>query len=266
MLPAPRLRFRSLGSGSGGNGTLIEAQHEGQSARVLVDCGFTLREAHARLDQAGWTPASIDAVFITHEHGDHIGCAQALNRRHGVPLWMSTGTWRAISVAQKAEVTALRLVRDGERLRIGPLLLRPFTVPHDAAEPLQLRFECDGRHLAILTDVGSITRHVLTHVAGCDALVLECNHDPAMLQASGYPPSLKSRISGRLGHLSNDSAAQVLAASVHPGLAHVVAAHLSEQNNAPPLARNALERACGEHTPLIHVACQHRGFDWIDLA
>jgi len=263
-LQAPRLRFRSLGSGSGGNATLVEGHAGGGSARLLIDCGFTLREAQSRLEAVGCAPGELDAVFITHEHGDHIGCALALNRRFGVPLWMSTGTWRAIG-APPLPADTMRRVRDGEALRLGPLLLRPFTVPHDAAEPLQLRVECAGLSLGVLTDVGTSTEHVLEHLAGCHALLLECNHDRHLLQASRYPPSLKSRIAGRLGHLSNEAAAAILAASIHPGLVHIVAAHLSEQNNDPALARAALQGACGGHEAALHVACQRQGSDWIEL-
>lgn len=258
------MRFCSLGSGSSGNAALIEAGSGSTRSRVLVDCGFSLRELESRLARAGVELHEIDAVFVTHEHGDHVGCAVALAQRHAVPLWMSHGTWRAIG--EPALPGRLHFARDGQAIAVGELELRPFTVPHDAAEPLQLRCS-DGRsHLGVLTDVGSVTPHLLQCLDRCDALLLECNHDSAMLEQSNYPPALKARIGGRLGHLANDVAAQILAALRPAGLRHIVAAHLSERNNRPALARQALAQACGAGVDDIVVAEPLTGFDWLSLA
>jgi phosphoribosyl 1,2-cyclic phosphodiesterase len=258
------MRFCSLGSGSAGNATLVEAGSGARPSRVLIDCGFSLRELEARLARVGLDCSGLDAVFITHEHGDHIGCALTLARRHGVPLWMSRGTWRAIGQpAMPGEL--LRFARDGLGVAVGNLLLMPYTVTHDALEPLQLRLSDGARHLGVLTDVGSITSHLIENLQGCDALLLECNHDRAMLAASSYPASLKARIGGRLGHLANDTAAQILAACVHDGLKHLVAAHLSERNNTPALARAALAGVLGGEGEGIVVADPVRGFGWLDL-
>ena len=253
------MRFCSLGSGSSGNATVVEA---GRS-RVLIDCGFSLRELDARLARAGLAPADLDAVFVTHEHGDHVGCALTLARRHQIPLWTSRGTWRALG--EPALPGLLNLARDGEPIAVGELLLQPYTVPHDAQEPLQLRCSDGAVHLGLLTDAGSITPHLLAHLQDCQALLIECNHDPALLAGSRYPPSLKARIGGRLGHLSNDTAAQILAGCRHDGLQHLVAAHLSAQNNRPELARAALASACGATPRDIVVADPVSGFDWLRL-
>lgn len=253
------MRFCSLGSGSSGNATVVEAG----ASRVLIDCGFSLRELDARLARAGLHADELDAVFVTHEHGDHVGCAVALARRQGIPLWTSRGTWRAIGAPDLPGL--LRFARDGEAIAVGDLQLRPFTVPHDASEPLQLRCTDGARHLGVLTDAGSATQHLLAHLQGCDALLLECNHDLQLLAASRYPPSLKARIGGRLGHLSNDGAAQVLAECLHGGLRHLVAAHLSEQNNRPELACAALAAACGGTPRDIVVADPLAGFGWLSL-
>ena len=263
--PGPRLRFRSLGSGSGGNATLIEGLNGHEHARVLVDCGFTQREAVDRLRDAGCTPAELDLVFVTHEHGDHVGSALGLCKRHGVPLMMSRGTWRAIG-SPTLEHGAIQWVRDGEHASVGPLLLRPFTVPHDAAEPLQLRVECGPWSLGLLTDAGSVTEHLLAHLRATHALIIEFNHDRDLLAASRYPPSLKARIAGPLGHLCNDTAARILAECMHGDLKHVVAAHLSEQNNSPDRVRAALEAACRTAAPARYIASQAKGIDWIELA
>jgi phosphoribosyl 1,2-cyclic phosphodiesterase len=258
------MRFRSLGSGSTGNATLIEARSGTGLTRVLVDCGFSLRELEARLARAGVEVSSIDAVFVTHEHGDHVGCALTLARRHGTPLWMSRGTWHAIGEPALDDMR-VRFARDTQPIEVGALQLVPYTVAHDALEPLQLRVTDGDCTLGILTDAGSSTPHLLAHLQRCDALLLECNHDRAMLAASRYPASLKARIAGRHGHLANDTAAQILAECLHGGLRHLVAAHLSEVNNTPELARAALAAACGAAPEDIVVAHPRHGFDWLSL-
>jgi phosphoribosyl 1,2-cyclic phosphodiesterase len=258
------MRFCSLGSGSSGNATLIEANDGAQCSRVLVDCGFTLKEFALRLAQRGLEPDAIDAIFVTHEHGDHIGCALTLARRHRVPLWMSRGTWRALG-APELDDGLLRFARDGEPIAVGALRIEPYTVPHDCAEPLQLACSDGARRLGVLTDAGSITAHLLASLQACDALLLECNHDRALLAASRYPASLKARIGGRLGHLANDTAAEVLRACAHGGLRHVVAAHLSAQNNRPELATAALAAVLGCSPAEIAVADAAQGIDWLDL-
>jgi phosphoribosyl 1,2-cyclic phosphodiesterase len=258
------MRFCSLGSGSTGNATLVEARTGGTASRVLIDSGFSLRELATRLGRAGLAVDDLDAVFVTHEHGDHVGCALSLARRHGVHLWMSRGTWRALG---EPELPAglLHFARDQQQIAIGALLLSPFTVTHDALEPLQLRLSDGARHLGVVTDLGSITPHVVDNLQACDALLLECNHDRTLLADSAYPQSLKTRIGGRLGHLPNDLSAQLLAACFHDRLRHLVAAHLSERNNTPELARAALAGACNLVADDIIVADPSIGFDWLDV-
>jgi len=259
------MRFCSLGSGSTGNALVVEARSGTAVSRVLVDCGFSLKELEFRLARAGLEPDDLDAVFVTHEHGDHIGSAIALSRRHRIPLWTSRGTWRAVGEPALSD-DLLHFARDGESVAVGSLELRPFTVPHDALEPLQLCCTDGHRRLGVVTDLGSCTSHLLEQLQGCDALMLECNHDREMLAQSRYPASLKARIGGAHGHLANDSAAQILAQCRHDGLRHVVAAHLSEQNNSPALAAAALAPACGATPQEILVAHAATGLDWLSLA
>ena len=257
------IRFRSLGSGSGGNATVVEASSGITTTRLLIDAGFSLRELDTRLERAGLGATDLDAIFVTHEHGDHIGCAVALSERDRLPLWMSRGTWRAL---REGETPAqLRFARDDEAIAVGDIELRPFTVAHDAAEPLQLRCSDGSRDLVVLTDLGSITGHMLERASACDALILECNHDVALLAASRYPSSLKSRIGGRYGHLSNATAAALLAQVASTRLAHVVAAHLSRENNLPDLARAALAPHWGGEAADIVVADPWTGFGWLQL-
>ncbi|QPF74418.1 MBL fold metallo-hydrolase [Roseateles sp. DAIF2] len=261
------MRFCSLGSGSAGNASLVEASQGITSTLLLVDCGFSQRELLRRLARAGLGIEALNGVFITHEHGDHVGCALGLCQRYRIPLWTSRGTWRAISHRPGAEnfdkEALLHLVRDGEVVELGDLRLHPFAVPHDAAEPLQLICE-DGRHrLGLLTDVGSAPAALIERLCGLDGLLLECNHDEEMLRNGPYPASLKRRILGSHGHLSNALAAEILAQCGHADLQWVAAAHLSERNNLPALAFRALADALGDSAPeRILVADQLLGLGW----
>jgi phosphoribosyl 1,2-cyclic phosphodiesterase len=259
------LRFCNLGSGSSGNATLVEARDgSGRVTRLLVDCGLSLRELSRRLAERECLPGDLDAVFVTHEHSDHIGCVQTLMRRHRVPVWTSRGTWHAIA-GEHPPPPGLRLARDGEPIDLGGLLVRPYAVPHDAREPLQLTVE-DGLHrLGILTDAGAETAALVQALQGCAALLLECNHDLRMLTDGDYPPFLKRRIAGPRGHLSNDAAAAILGQCRHAGLRHVVAAHLSERNNLPTLAAATLARALGAAPHEVLVADPRDGTPWLDL-
>jgi phosphoribosyl 1,2-cyclic phosphodiesterase len=260
------LRFTSLGSGSSGNATLIEAQPRdgARPTRVLVDCGLAPRQLALRLATRGLLPADIDAVFVTHEHSDHVGGVLALQRRHAMPVWASAGTW-AQATAKLETAPACCVARDGEAITIGSLGLHPFAVPHDAAEPLQLTCT-DGHHrIGILTDIGEPTDAVAQALQGCDALLLETNHDSDLLASGAYPVWLKRRIGGRLGHLANEQAATLLNACRHAGLRHVLAAHLSRQNNRPELALDALRGALGGANIELSVADAAAGSAWITL-
>ena len=257
------LRFRSLGSGSTGNATLIEATSAGRTTRLLVDCGFALRHLDARLARAGLAASDLDGVFMTHEHGDHIGCAHALSRRNRLPVWMSEGTWLATG-ARDFE-GRMQFALDGNDIAVGNIHMQPFTVPHDAKEPLQLRCSDGARHLGVLTDLGHATPHVMQRLIGLHAMLLEFNHDSDLLAGSAYPPFLKHRVGGNYGHLSNSAAANIARAVHHDGLRHVLAAHLSEQNNRPDIVRRVLAEALGaqEHEMLTATAAE--GSDWLDV-
>jgi phosphoribosyl 1,2-cyclic phosphodiesterase len=261
------LRFTSLGSGSSGNATLVEA-HAGDGAqptRLLVDCGLAPRALATRLALRGLQVTDIDALFVTHEHSDHVGGVLALHRRHGTPVWASAGTW-AQATARLADAPPCLIARDGQAIVIGALTLQPFAVPHDAAEPLQLTCRAGNRCIGILTDIGEPTAAVAQALQGCDALLLETNHDPGLLAASAYPAWLKRRIGGQRGHLANGQSAALLDACRHDGLQHVVAAHLSQRNNLPELALSALRAALGDAPPAaITVADAASGCGWIEI-
>ena len=260
------LRFKSLGSGSSGNATLVEAQSGVHTTRLLIDCGIRLRDLEARLIEAGTCAEDLDAIFITHEHGDHIGCARSFVKRYSTPLWMSQGTWLAVSDETWTPYEhLLNVTRDGCAIEIGTLQAKPFTVPHDAREPLQLRCSDGSRHLGIVTDLGHISSHVVESLTGCHALLLEANHDPELLQASAYPSFLKQRVAGPWGHLANHAAAELLERVKHDQLNYVQAAHLSERNNTPELARASLSRALGCHPLDIDVADPVIGSAWMNV-
>lgn len=255
------MRFRSLGSGSTGNATVVEATCGTTTTRLLVDCGFGIRQLERRLAMAGLALADLDGVFITHEHADHTGCVQQLALRERLPVWMSEGTHAALGAVDFGGW--LRLARDEQAITLGALRLQPFTVPHDAREPLQLTCSDGDATLGILTDLGHVTGHVAHHLQNCTALLLECNHDPDMVALSAYPAFLKQRITGRLGHLANAQAAELLQRVRHGALRQVVAAHLSAQNNRPELARGALAAALGCADSDIVVARAEEGTDWL---
>jgi phosphoribosyl 1,2-cyclic phosphodiesterase len=280
------LRYRSLGSGSSGNATVVEwhvasalaANHLGAQSpsRLLVDCGFGIKHLEARLLRAGLRGTDISAIFITHEHGDHIGSAVQFSERYQLPLWMSAGTYAGVGKPDLDD--RLRIVSDEQSFDVGALRVTPFTVPHDAREPLQLRVEVadtSGDHLTkntfgvlgICTDLGHASAHTLRNLAACTHLLLECNHDAGMLAASAYPAFLRNRISGWAGHLDNVESERIASALVKNGqLRHITAAHLSERNNSPAIVRTHMARALGCTPEAIAIACPHQGTPWTDVA
>jgi len=251
------LRFASLGSGSKGNCLVVEAG----ATRVLLDCGLSPRETARRLERRGLAPADIAAILVTHEHDDHAGHAFPFASQHGIPVWLTHGTHRALAEGGRAEGEA-RFIEDRAAFAIGDLQVQPYTVPHDAREPVQFTFTDGASRLGVLTDIGMSTPHVEETLSGCDALVLECNYDLDLLSNGEYPKWLKERISGPWGHLDNRQSERLLAALDRSRLKHVVAAHLSQHNNRPELARAALARAMGCEEAWIGISTQEHGFDW----
>jgi phosphoribosyl 1,2-cyclic phosphodiesterase len=259
------VRFCSLGSGSGGNALLVGSAKLGY---VLLDCGFSVKELEARLATKAVHPHDLRAILVTHEHADHIGSAYAFAAKHALPVVMSSGTAKATQAkADKSGYSshAIRRIYDGEVLMdYAGLTITAFSVPHDSAEPLQFTFHDGQRKLGVLTDIGMSTPHVLDALAACHSLVLECNHDEQMLKDGPYSQTLKVRVGGNWGHLSNRVAAQMLSELQHPQLRQVIAAHLSRQNNLPELAHAALAEVLGDKDS-ITCATQSEGFEWRDI-
>lgn len=256
------MRFASLGSGSKGNATLLETE----SSCILIDCGFTVKETERRMARLDRSPSDLAAILVTHEHSDHIKGVMPLARKYRLPVYSSFGT---------AEYKELRsqgywqpLVLDQSQ-QIAGLAVTPVVVPHDAREPCQFVFSHRRRRFGLLTDLGSITPHIRDRYRDCDALLLECNHDVPMLQVGPYPPSLKRRVGGDWGHLNNQQSASLLSSCELGRLQHLVMAHLSEHNNTPELAREAVVSALNarsEKTEALISADQEAGFDWLEIA
>ena len=252
------MRFASLGSGSEGNGLVVEADH----TRVLMDCGFGLADTVARLARLGLQPDELAGIVVTHEHGDHIGGVGRLARKYKLPVWLTAGT---LGMAQDLDGVAVQVIDSHAPFVVEALEIQPYPVPHDAREPVQYVFSDGAKRLGVLTDSGCGTPHIEAMLAGVEALVLECNHDAAMLENGPYPASLKRRVGGRFGHLENSQSAALLEKLKHDRLQCVMAAHVSRKNNTTTLAQRALARALDCADEEVRVACQTAGFDWIDL-
>ena len=254
------IRFASLGSGSEGNALLVEVG----GTRVLLDCGFRLKDVTARLARLGILAEQLDAILVTHEHDDHAGGVGPLARRFGIPVYITYGTLAALG-GERTSLPSVCLIDSHTVFSIGEVEVHPYPVPHDAREPAQFVFSDGQRRLGVLTDVGCSTPYIEEVLSGLDALMLECNHDTELLLNGPYPASLKRRIASRHGHLANEAAARLVAALDCARLQHFVAAHLSMQNNTPELARAAMAQALNTTAEWITVATQDDGFGWREL-
>ncbi|MFA4969344.1 MAG: MBL fold metallo-hydrolase [Sulfuritalea sp.] len=253
------MRFASLGSGSRGNALVVEAGN----TRVLIDAGFGPREISRRLARLGLAANDVNAVLVTHEHSDHIGGVFACARRFGWTVLLTHGT---LAAGRDDGAEACSTIIDSHTpLSVGDVCVHPFPVPHDAREPVQFVLGDGARRLGVLTDAGHVTPHMVAMLDDCDALVLECNHDAQMLATGSYPQSLKRRIGGLWGHLDNAAAATLLSQVRRSSLHHIVAAHLSEENNSPALAQDALSAVLDCDPEWIGIATQNEGFAWRDL-
>jgi phosphoribosyl 1,2-cyclic phosphodiesterase len=252
------LRFASLGSGSKGNGTLIECG----KTRVLVDCGFSLAETERRLQRLGCAPDSLSAVLITHEHGDHANGVGRLSRRHKIPVWLTVGTHNMV---RDNKFSSQHFINVNSAFEIADLHITPYPVPHDAREPCQFVFSDGAQRLGLLTDAGSITPHIVDLLQKLDGLLLECNYDARMLATGPYPPKLKTRVGGKYGHMDNHQARDLLQRIELSGLQHLLGMHLSEKNNLPEHAQQALSDGLGCESHWVTLATQEGGFDWREL-
>lgn len=254
------IRFASLGSGSRGNSLIVDAGE----AKILLDCGFSVRTMVSRLARLSVLPEEITGILVTHEHSDHIAGVNRFACRFGIPVYLTHGTFGFVENDNERQAE-YRVIDGHAPFGISSLQITPFPVPHDAREPVQYAFSDGVRRLGVLTDCGKITAHIVDVLDGCDALVLECNHDSELLADSTYPAMLKRRVSGDFGHLDNQQAASLLRTINSSRLQHFVAAHLSEQNNSPSLVRKAVAEALGCEESWVGVASQQDGFGWRSL-
>jgi len=252
------LKFASLGSGSSGNATLIS---DGDTM-LLVDCGFAVKETERRMARIHVTPQELSAIVVTHEHADHVKGVAPLARRYDIPVYMTEGT---LASRDFGRLPRLYLIKNYASFAIGKIHVTPVVVPHDAREPAQYVFEADhGIRLGVLTDLGSITPHVIEAYKNCHGLVVEANHDLDMLAAGPYPPALKSRVAGQWGHLNNMQTAEFLASCDLPNIQQLVVGHISEKNNTVEQVKFELQDII-QRANSIHFACQEHGFDWLQL-
>lgn len=250
------LRFTSLGSGSSGNALVVDCD----GTKVMMDCGFAISETKFRLERVGLAPSDLSGILVTHEHDDHMGGVARFAKRYAIPVYVTRGT--AQWLPPDFPAVLVRCISSHEAFEIGAVRVDPFPVPHDAREPVQYAFSDGDARLGVATDLGCVTQHVVEKLSGCTALVLECNHDLDMLMAGPYPPVLKHRVAGRFGHLDNNGARDLLRVLDRSRLRHLIAAHLSKQNNKPELAVEAMCQGAGCEREWVGVASQEDGFGW----
>lgn len=255
------MRCAILGSGSAGNATLVSTG----ATTLLVDCGYSIRVFEERAQALEFEPAAITGILVTHEHDDHVGGVDALARKYGIPVYATRGTRVALE-ARTGPMPHWRHISAHQAFQIGEFEIQPVPVPHDAREPSQFIFEKGATRLGVLTDVGSLTPHVIGQYRTCRALVLEFNHDPVLLAASAYPARLKRRIAGDYGHFSNGQSQSLLQAMQSAQLKHVVAAHLSQRTNSPELVAKCLAQAAAEAPPFEwSIAAQDSIMPWFEI-
>ena len=243
-----------LASGSRGNSTLVESS----STRILVDAGISCRETFKRMKAAGGDPHALSAILITHEHSDHVSGVLVLARKLKIPVFMTGATHQAWSRSlrdasgERPQLPRLELFSSGHSFHIGDIEVTPFTIPHDAVDPVAFTFRVEGLKIGIATDLGRLLANAKDNLRGCDLLVIESNHDLEMLRNGPYPWSVKQRVGSPTGHLSNEKLAEFFAADYDGHASYIVLAHLSEQNNHPERALREAEKALGVRRTLLH--------------
>ena len=254
MLPGMGVSVSVLASGSRGNCAVIRSS----TTSVLVDAGISCREIFKRMKTSGLEPQSLSAIIFTHEHSDHVYGLATLSKKLNVPIFMTGATHQAWQRAMRDEngerpqLNKLEVFCAGRAFRVGDIDIMPFTIPHDAADPVGFTCRAEGIKVAFATDLGYLPASVRDHLRNCDVLVMESNHDLEMLRGGPYPWSVKQRVMSRVGHLSNEALAEFFASDYDGCATYVVLAHLSEHNNHPEIARGAAEKALGPRRNLLH--------------
>ncbi|MFT7558857.1 MAG: phosphoribosyl 1,2-cyclic phosphodiesterase [Flavobacteriales bacterium] len=252
------LRFASLGSGSSGNATIIADE----SSTLLIDCGFSFRELERRLSRLDLSFGDVSGILITHEHGDHAKGVATIARRFDTPIYMSRGTQLA---AKFESLESIQTITAGQVFSCAGFSILPVTVPHDAREPLQFVVSKHDKKIGVLTDLGSVSEHVVEAFSGCDGLLLEANHDLELLARGPYPVSLQRRVSGAWGHLNNQQTANLISRIDIERLQELVVGHISLKNNCLDRVKAALADVTRK-LPQVRYACQDQGIDWLSIS
>jgi len=255
------IRLSVLASSSKGNAAVLS----GGGTHLMIDAGISALRIRRGLDECGLSVNQISGIFLTHEHMDHICGLGVLSRKDSLRLYCSRYLCRDLSSA--APRAALTCIEPGSKIQVGAFNITPFSISHDALDPMGFLIECDGACLGYITDTGRIPPGVSSRLRNVDALYVESNYDPDMLRNSGRSKSLIERISGTWGHLSNQQACSLVQELAHPGLQHVILGHLSQECNTPDLAFQAMSQVlnrAGVHTRL-HVASPNQRLPWIDI-
>src|SRR5271166_5858290 len=242
-----------LASGSRGNCAIVASAR----TRILVDAGISCRETFKRMKALGDDPHALSAIVITHEHSDHVYGLATLAKKLRIPVFMTGATHQAWARAVRTEkgerpkLEQFEPFESGHRFQVGDIEVKPFTIPHDAADPVGFTFRVEGTKVSVATDLGYLPANVRDHLRGSDILVMESNHDVEMLRVGSYPWAVKQRVASNVGHLSNEKLAQFFTKDYDNSAAFVVLAHLSEQNNHPEIARREAEKALGQRGGLF---------------
>jgi phosphoribosyl 1,2-cyclic phosphodiesterase len=260
-----------LASGSRGNCAIVASAR----TKILVDAGLSCRETFKRMKSLGDDPRSLSAILITHEHCDHIYGLATLAKRLRIPVFMTGATHQAWARAlrdkngERPQLEKLERFESGRSFQVGDIAVKPFTIPHDAADPVGFTFRAEGVKVGIATDLGYLPVSVRDHLSGCDVLVMESNHDLEMLRGGPYPWSVKQRVMSRVGHLSNEALADFFSNDYDNSATFVVLAHLSEENNHPEIARRGAEKALAKRGSLfqnrLYLATQTEALEAIRL-
>lgn len=231
------MKLCSIRSGSRGNAILVYTE----KTRILVDCGISGKMAESGMREIGIEPETLSAILVTHEHQDHISGIGVMSRRYGLPVYANERTWAAMDrTVGKMQAENRRNFSHAEAFEIGEIGVLPFSIPHDAADPVGYSFTGGGRKVSVATDIGVLEESLFRSIQGSDAVLLEANHDRNMLDMGSYPWPLKQRIRGEGGHLSNDDAGKAAEFLVRMGTQRIMLGHLSQENNYPLLAQQTV--------------------------
>lgn len=229
------MRFTTIASGSSGNCTYVGSDN----THILIDAGISKKRIEEGLKTLDLGLSDIDAIFVTHEHSDHIAALHTILKKFDIPIYATNGTIQGIRNSdKKCEMTDSRFIEVSvdKEVAVGDMILNPMKISHDALEPCGYRVFCNGRKIGVATDLGCYTDYTVDCLKDCDALLLEANHDVRMLQTGPYPYQLKRRILGDTGHLSNDKSGELLCKLLHDNMKGIFLGHLSKENNLPELA------------------------------